>query len=96
MQQYIFTNETNRFSLGDIVLTQGAMASLKISEINGALKRHSKLDWGEVSPEEKACNDLAVVKGDTLHSVYTFGGKKIWVITAYDRSVTTVLLPSEY
>ncbi len=29
-------------------------------------------------------------------SVYGQGGKKFWIITEWDRSVTTVLMPEDY
>jgi hypothetical protein len=41
-------------------------------------------------------NDAAVKNGDRLISSYTISGEKVWVITEADRSLTTVLLPSEY
>ncbi|MFA0108206.1 type I restriction endonuclease subunit M, partial [Vibrio splendidus] len=34
--------------------------------------------------------------GERIMSSYHFCDDKIWIITERDRSVTTVLLPSEY
>jgi hypothetical protein len=56
-------------------------------------------DWGlgVVGPEDWAANDRALADGDRLLSSYlTDGGTKVWIITEWDRSVTTVLLPEEY
>ena len=42
-------------------------------------------------------NELSVEKGFRILSAYTLtAGVKIWIITEADRSVTTLLLPSEY
>jgi len=43
-------------------------------------------------------NRQALVLGYRLLSAYTLpdSGEKIWIITEADRSVTTLLLPSEY
>ena len=42
-------------------------------------------------------NELSLVGGFSLLSAYTFSnGTRIWIITEVDRSVTTLLLPSEY
>ncbi len=42
-------------------------------------------------------NDEALTTDGRLFSVYrTAAGVKFWVITEADRTVTTVLLPSEY
>jgi hypothetical protein len=41
-------------------------------------------------------NDLSLVKGFRLLSAYDLAdGTRLWVITEADRSVTTLLLPSE-
>jgi hypothetical protein len=50
-----------------------------------------------VSDEDRVANELALQDGDRLFSVDTKEGlAKIWVITEWDRSVTTVLFPDEY
>ena len=43
-------------------------------------------------------NDAAVKSGkDRIHAAYVNKtGDKIWIITEWDRSVTTVLFPSDY
>ena len=51
----------------------------------------------KVCPEDWAANDRALTDGDRLLSSYlTDGGTKVWIITEWDRSITTVLLPEEY
>ena len=41
-------------------------------------------------------NDAAVRKGERLLSAYKIGGKKVFIITEWDRSVTTILFADEY
>jgi len=42
-------------------------------------------------------NDEAIEKGERILAVYlTAKGEKLWVITEWDRSATTFLLPDEY
>jgi hypothetical protein len=62
------------------------------------LRRHESGDWGEVNEADWATNDRGVEAGTSLMSAYrlpdTF--EKIWIITEWDRSITTILLPDEY
>lgn len=64
--------------------------------IIAAVKKHEKGNWGEVDKEDYQANNRAVEEGSRVLSAYTVAGKKIWVITEWDRSVTTVLFPNEY
>ena len=86
------------FSLGRIVATPGV---LKLCEENGIspieyLSRHQCGDWGSVPPEDWKSNDEALIHGGRLLSAYMVKGIKVWLITEWDRSATTLLLPSEY
>jgi hypothetical protein len=67
------------------------------TSVNHILARHSRGDWGECCSEDASENDFSVKAGFRIFSVYrTRNGEKLWVITEADRSVTTLLLPSEY
>ena len=87
-----------RFSLGQIVATPAVLAHLNTHGVTplSLLRRHIMGDWGEVGAEDRAENELALVHGFRLLSRYTVAGKPIWIITEADRSVTTLLFPSEY
>jgi hypothetical protein len=86
-----------KFPLGQTVITRGALDALAPDEVLTALTRHAAGDWGECCPEDQEENELSLREGYRLLSVYrATGGKKFWVITEADRSVTTVLLPEEY
>ena len=87
----------SKFSLGQTVITAGAREKLNHYEVLSALTRHSTGDWGDVCEEDKLSNDQAVEEGLRILSSYqTKDGTKFWIITEWDRSVTTILLPSEY
>lgn len=86
-----------KFSLGQIVATAQAMATITKEDIQLALERHVKGDWGEVGIEDGEANEQALLDGERLLSVYeASGGETFWIITEADRSSTTVLLPSDY
>jgi hypothetical protein len=85
------------FRLGQTVITRAALAVLPQLDVLEALGRHSRGDWGDIDPEDRGVNEEALRDGDRLLSVYTStDGRKFWIITEADRSVTTVLLPEDY
>ena len=85
------------FSLGRTVMTAHANRTLPLCDVLEALRRHAGGDWGDVRPDDREANEDALKYGDRLFSVYhTSAGVKFWIITEYDRSYTTVLLPEDY
>ena len=86
-----------RFPIGQLVATPGALDTVPPEDMQIALARHQRGDWGEVDKDDRRENDLSLEKGFRLLSAYrTRDGVKFWIITEHDRSVTTILLPSEY
>ena len=87
------------FQLGRITATP---ACLELLEKNNQapsdlLDRHVRGDWGIVDPEDAQANNDALEYGDRLLSAYGLpDGSKVWVITEWDRSATTLLKPSDY
>ena len=62
-----------------------------------ALERHFVGDWGDLTEQDWRENEYAVDRDLRLFSAYqTEDGTRFWIITEADRSVTTLLLPSEY
>ena len=91
------------FDLGRTVGTPGATDALEKAGITPQqlFERHVSGDWGETGKHDAALNDRAVKDGeDRIFSVYSLGSgadsQTVWVITEWDRSATTILLPSEY
>jgi hypothetical protein len=88
-----------KFSPGQIVSTPGALAAMEEHQCQPLtlLARHLAGDWGVLPTEDAQLNDEALKSDGRLLSNYPLGGDtRIWVITEWDRSVTTFLLPSEY
>ncbi len=95
-----------RFEPGAVVATPGALDAFREAGevLDGSpllilpyIERHLSGDWGEVDAHDRRANDAALRHGMRLLSAYTLpGGKKVWIITEADRSLTCVLLPEEY
>jgi hypothetical protein len=86
-----------KFPLGEIVATSNAVSNLTNLDILLALSRHVRGDWGDLDVEDKEANERALLGGTRLFSAYhALNGTKFWIITEWDRSVTTVLLPEDY
>ena len=95
------TSRHEKFGLGRIVATRGALDTFTADEIQSAIERHVVGDWGDLDPEDIQTNNASLEDGSRLLSAYVFHGDKLWIITeARDdsgrRSVTTALLPLDY
>ena len=96
------TAEARRLSvrpvpLGRTVATPAVLHAVPILDIMIAMERHRRHDWGDVSEADWKKNDRALKIGERLFSAYKSGDDtKFWIITEWDRSVTTVLLPLDY
>jgi hypothetical protein len=87
------------FELGHVVMTAGA-AELGV-DFAPFLARHAHGDWGDLDNFDKQQNDTAVKEGYRILSAYNVPIndneiERIWILTEADRSVTSVILPSEY
>ena len=87
------------FDAGFIVRTPGALLALIDAQVSeySLVERHQAGDFGELCDEDRSANLRAIEKGGRVFSSYVVApDTKVWVITEADRSVTTLLLPSEY
>lgn len=89
-----------RFSPGAMVMTEGVENLISEGRLNpnAYLRRHIGGDWGDLSEDDRRLNDAALKSGqDRLFSSYQVDPNlTLWIITERDRSVTTLMLPSEY
>ena len=86
-----------KFSLGRVVITANAARTLAQEDVVIAIRRHARGDWGELDDHDRQQNQAALKEGSRLLSAYhDRNGVKFWIITEWDRSVTTVLLPEDY
>jgi len=91
--------ENKKLPLGKIVATPGALDALEKSGEPPIkfLIRHRQCDWGIVCAEDWEANDRDLEDGGRILSAYrTSTGIKIYIVTEWDRSATTILLPEEY
>ena len=60
--------------------------------------RYINCDWGDLSESDKAYNDQALKTGERIFAAYIHptSKEKIYIITEWDRSVTTILFWDEY
>lgn len=95
----------SKFNLGDLVASSGVANKMGndlgfYCHVMRCINRHENADWGDCCAEDKQLNDDALTSGkDRMFSVYNHADHpdwRIWIITEWDRSVTTVLFPSEY
>ncbi len=89
------------FNLGIITITCGIDNKMKHDTafeifVLCCLEKHRNGDWGCLPPEDAKLNDEALIEGERLLSAYQYNDSKIWIITEWDRSRTTVLFPDEY
>lgn len=82
---------------GRLLATPGVLDAVPKPELLAAFQRHMRCDWGDVCEADWKQNDWALKNGERLLSSYrASNGTKFWIITEWDRSYTTILLPSEY
>ena len=94
------------FSLGHVVATPAALALIQEhgASVPELLHRHLTGDWQEMCKPDRDANWAAILEGEArVFSSFDSAPKsqagkpvKIWVITEWDRSVTTVLRPEDY
>lgn len=91
---------TDRFELGRVVATPAALDALERAGVlpQRLLWRHAMGDWGDISDDDKVRNERALIEGERILSAYDLPvtGERVWIITEWDRSYTTVLLPDDY
>lgn len=92
-----------KFELGKTVVTAAIAARIEEDKdfadfVQESFRRYIKCDWGDTCEEDKQTNEDALRDGERLLAVYIYPktGEKIWIITEWDRSVTTALFPEDY
>ena len=98
------------FPLGQLVAT-GAIGILMMDNqefndfLQDSLDRYVNCDWGDCCEGDTGSNDEALELGNRILAVYNLPDSlksvsehdsAVWCITESDRSVTTLLWPSEY
>ena len=79
--------------------TPGALDALQRTQEDPLdyILRHVCGDRSEMDPQDQEENRRSVEEGHRVFSSFALkDGTKLWLITEWDRSVTTLLLPLEY
>ena len=86
------------FKVGQVVATRGALAFCELHRINPLLLigRHMGGDFGDLGESDVQANVHAMQHNERILSAYRLHDQKLYVITEWDRSVTTLLMASEY
>lgn len=86
------------FDLGKLLATTASLDHLELHHTSPIelVERHLRGDWGDVCMGDRCLNDDAVADGSRILSAYVIADIKLYVITEWDRSYTTILLASEY
>jgi hypothetical protein len=85
------------FQLGQVVATANAMEVLEQQEMAELIRKHVTGDFGVLDKHDIDMNKRAIKNNDDrVFSAYMVRGNKVYVITEWDRSVTTVLLAEDY
>ena len=86
------------FKLGQVVATPGALALCQRHNINAMqlIGRHAGGDWGDLCADDVIANVHALQHDERILSSYTLYDEKLYCITEWDRSITTLLLAKEY
>ena len=90
-----------KFELGYQVMTRRISDTISenvqfAKDVVKAMTQYQQCDWGILCEEDKESNDVAVKEGDRILAAYDTCQGKIWIITEWDRSATTILFPDEY
>ena len=93
---------TSKFEIGTLVFTRTINDTIADNEkfaieILTALRRYVSADWGDLCKEDKKLNDNAL-KTELYRVVaaYITNKGKVYIITEWDRSYTTILFADEY
>ena len=90
------------FSLGNVVATLAALALIQEhgASVPQLLNRHQTGDWQELRKEDRDTNWKAAFGDVRVLSAFNIGSAdqpvKIWIITEWDRSSTTILRAQDY
>ena len=86
---------------GEVYITRGVYEAICESLIFGlevveAFVRYQNLDWGDLCKEDIELNERALADGERILALYATTRGQIYIITEWDRSVTTILFTEEY
>lgn len=92
-----------KFILGQIVATKAIHDDIVdnskfAKEVLDCLRRYANADFSDMEHQEDIDMNIAAIKtgDDRIFATYNTSKGKIYIITEWDRSVTTILYPEDY
>jgi len=91
-----------KFAVGRILQTKAVYETGKENatfyrQVMESLAKYMQCDWGDSGIDDSARNDRAVKKkDDRIVASYETTEGKLFIITEWDRSYTTVMFAEEY
>jgi hypothetical protein len=91
-----------KFRIGRVVVTKGAMSAIEDGgqNLQHLLNQHTSGIWGQLHEADRLANATAIAhEGDLERQGHVFSSFRaaahveIWIITKWDRSLTTVFVP---
>lgn len=65
-------------------------------EICAIMNRYCNKDWGDMAADDKEANNKAITCNKRVVAAYETSEGRVYVITEWDRSRTTILFREEY
>jgi hypothetical protein len=97
------SKEAGRLNLGRVVQTRGVSSKARENrafgkEVQDAFRKYQRGDWGDTERDSAKRNNAVVKDGveDQVFAVYDTSEGKMYIITEWDGSVTTMLFSHEY
>ena len=92
-----------RFRLGQIVMSRAINDDIAADnnfakEVLNCLRRYINADFSDMEHQEDIDMNMTAIKtgDDRIFATYNTSKGKIYIITEWDRSVTTILYPEDY
>ena len=100
-----------KFETGTVLITKAINNVMNESPVFSTLcqvllDRHKKGDWGDLVEEDIETNEDALLNEGRILSSYLLSDavkkqisvneEKVWIITEWNRSATTILFPTDY
>ena len=90
-----------KFELGQVCKTCGIDYAVKedesfLVEIMSCFEKYVNCDWGNLCEKDKQANEDALIHEGRILAAYHTTKGKVYIISEWDRSATTILFADEY
>lgn len=87
--------------MGELTTTRAIHSDIKDNpqfekEIDAALLSYQNCDWGDLEQADKEANTRALDSNLRILAAYKTSNGKVYIITEWDRSYTTIMYAREY